>query len=432
MVSQSLSKNQIRKLGDELRTISGKPSDDILYKLQDYRTSHKDSLADIFKILYESAKNTRPDSITTYRIKRIDSILNKLKRHPGMELDRMWDIAGCRCILKYTNDVYKLFNKIKSQFFVRKINDYYKEISESGYTSLHLYVSKDEKDSRIIEIQLRSIESHNWATFVEIIDFVYDKKIKEGQPDQDFMRFHLLLSRIDKLQFNEKSEIIELEMKYDIYSRLRSIFVRNYLEVRKKWLEIQDYKKKCFFIIETKLDSPPIIDSFLNFTDAEEEYFKRFRKNQNANILLTCVPTSNFEYISIAYSNYILTMHAFLDDYLGIISSIAIESMKMKRVIRFFKYYKKYINTIFTHSEDVNKENDAIVTYLHTHKNNKEVRYWKEDFRKRYQLRQEKIIKSSKEIQKSYPKDGLKKLLFDLSFFRIRQIIKKRSRNENN
>jgi hypothetical protein len=32
--------------------------------------------------------------IVTYRIKRLESIISKLKREPGRELDRMWDIDG--------------------------------------------------------------------------------------------------------------------------------------------------------------------------------------------------------------------------------------------------------------------------------------------------------------------------------------------------
>jgi hypothetical protein len=297
---------------------------------------------------------------------------------------------------------------------------------------LHLYVTKNANDNKIIEIQLRSTESHNWATLVEIIDLVYDKKIKEGQPDNDFERFHLLMSKVNTISLKEKKEIISLVNKYDIFANLRSIFVRNYLEVRKRWLEIQAYKKRSFFVIEAQKDSPPLIDSFSCFPDAEAEYFERFRQNNNANILLTCVPSSSYEYISKAYSNYILTMHAFLEDFLRIIANITEEALKEKKVRTFYKYYKLYINTIFTHNEDINKESNAITSYLATHKHNKEVKLWKDDFRKRFNLRREEVNKFSKRLEASYPKDGFKKILFDIRLSRIASIINKRTRENAN
>ena len=111
---------------------------DLLDDLQFYRTSFKDSLSRVFNILCENSKFRR-DAIVTYRIKRIDSIIRKLDRIPTMKLDRMWDIAGCRCILPTNKQVEKLHQILKKEFTIKKVNDYRKIPQTGGYKSLHLY-----------------------------------------------------------------------------------------------------------------------------------------------------------------------------------------------------------------------------------------------------------------------------------------------------
>src|SRR5688572_32983477 len=102
-----MTKNQTDKVGDRIRqeTII---DDRTLEQLQLYRISFKDSLSKIFNILCESTKQISSDNLVTYRIKRIESIVSKLKRFPDMKLSRMADIGGCRCILRSDKEVYKL------------------------------------------------------------------------------------------------------------------------------------------------------------------------------------------------------------------------------------------------------------------------------------------------------------------------------------
>ena len=415
MSSQKLTKGQVRKLGDELRKEISNPSEENLIKLQNYRTSHKDCLANIFSILNSVSKKMRPDSITTYRIKRIESILGKLKRYPDMQFDRMWDIAGCRCILKYESDVHKLHKLLIDHFIVKKINNYYETPQSSGYKSLHLYVTMKGDESNIIELQLRSVEDHNWATLVEIVDFVYEKKIKEGEKNQQLEKFHRFLSDKNSMDLAKKKQVIEIVNSHDIYNRLRSIFVANYLEVRKQWMGLGQLKDKSFFIIETKKDEYPLINSFGCFSEAEEEYFDRFRKNTNANIVLTCLPRANYENISKAYSNYILTMHTFLEDYCEILSSIIVESVKKRKAIAFYKYYLLYSQTMFSHVIDIQNELKTISQYVNKQDKSLETKNWQKDFRKRFIKRKEEMDGLNKNIKKIYPQYGIPKIVFDFT-----------------
>ena len=81
-----------------------------------------------------------------------------------------------------------------------------------------------------------------------------------------------------------------------------------------------------FFLIETKKDEIPIINSFNGFNKAEEEYFKRYLSNHNSNIVLTHLTKPSYKNISSAYSNYILTVHSVLDDITIILRELIIAS----------------------------------------------------------------------------------------------------------
>ena len=90
-----LSKNQIRKLGNRIREAygdgTGKVSQEDLKLLQEYRLTFRNAIASVFDIVYKDCQSINKKSIVTYRIKRIESIIGKLKRMPDTELDRLID-----------------------------------------------------------------------------------------------------------------------------------------------------------------------------------------------------------------------------------------------------------------------------------------------------------------------------------------------------
>ena len=49
---------------------------------------------------------SRKDLIVAERLKRLDSIINKLKREPSMSLWAMQDLGGCRFIVPTIKEVY--------------------------------------------------------------------------------------------------------------------------------------------------------------------------------------------------------------------------------------------------------------------------------------------------------------------------------------
>ena len=202
-----MTKGEINRLGDKIRSEYPNVEEETLSLLEDYRKSYKDSLASIFNLLCRLKSQVGINTIITYRIKRFESIINKLDRFPKMQFSRMWDIGGCRCIVGNNMQVYKLKKLIEKNLIIRKENDYIENPQEDGYESLHLYVSLP-NDNNIIELQIRNQDNHNWATLVEISDLLYDAGIKEYGKNKELYKFHQLLSKdMEDITYEEKVTI---------------------------------------------------------------------------------------------------------------------------------------------------------------------------------------------------------------------------------
>ena len=384
-----LSKNQIRKLGDRIREAYGDgtgvvPQED-LKLLQDYRLTFRDTIASVFDIVYKDCQSINKKSIVTYRIKRIESIIGKLKRMPDGELDRLIDIAGCRCILSNNEQVYRLLNKLRGnpQIYIKKEIDYIEKPQAEGYKSIHLFVGLTNGDGKLVEVQLRNQEQHNWATLVEITDFVFETKLKEYKEPSDLLEFHRLLSVSEQdLTPKEKKRIFDTIKERNYINKINEVFVRNYIDVRKQWMQLQSYSKNSFYLIEAKRNESPQIDSYNSFIEAEEAYFERFRQNSNSNIVLTNIPHATYEQISVAYSNYMLSTHSFSNDCLNRYQRQIRESLVHKDCVNYARYYSEYCRTLACSLKLLKEEVDTLnKTVTKENKHKIKVKEWIKDIR---------------------------------------------------
>ncbi|WP_305952163.1 hypothetical protein [Emticicia oligotrophica] len=400
-------KGEVDRLGHKIRQFSISMDDETLIELQNYRTSHKDALSQTFTILCELTKKIHPRLIVTFRIKRFESIIGKLERYPEMRFSRMWDIAGCRCIVRNDNDVYKLKRLIEDNqaLEIVKEYDYIKNPQEDGYKSLHLFV-KHVSNDKIVEVQLRNQVNHNWATLVEITDFLFDSRLKEYGENKELLRFHKLLSKIENLTVEDKYEIAKIITKYNYFEKLSEVFSRNYLSVRRQWFELESQTNHKYFLIETRKDDIPKIESFANFQFAENKYFNVYKTSQNANIVLTHLQTPNYNQISIAYSNYILTFHSFLTECLDILESLIVESLANCKYLAFYKNYNLYNGLVLNHIKNMVAEVQEIYEYTEQSKekrkqNKRKEKEWIDDIKK--QINQHNF--RSKRLQVSVKKN---------------------------
>lgn len=314
-----MTKSQVNKLGKEIRNKLRAKQDLIeedLINLQAYRTSFKEDLAPVFEEISRLSRNKRRDSIVSFRIKRIESILSKIKREPTMALGNMGDIAGCRVILYSEKALIEIVESINKKYNVKSYNDYTLKCKDDGYKGYHLYIESPIDPNKLLEIQLRTISTHKWASLVEIIDVILNLKLKEGEMNEPLQRFLKLLS-LDRysLTIEQKKEIIDIDDRYNIYKILNEVFSKNNLSIRKSWLELSKRIDNFYFIIEVDSDKKSTIISIKNYKEAESKYFDMFLSNKNSNFVLTYIVNPDYKKICIAYSSYILIKHDYLQNW---------------------------------------------------------------------------------------------------------------------
>ena len=349
------SNKDYKRLGDRIRSNPKQIVDEDLRMLQTLRLSYKEPLAIIFKSIERVAYKVDHDCICTYRVKRIESIISKLIRFPEMQVNRAEDIAGCRCIMSSTEKTYELYNRLmrnrdRLPFVIKGvIHDYIKEPKNSGYRSIHINAVLKDGDNRRVEIQLRSLEHHNWATLVEITDLLYSFKLKEHGMDSnhDLFEFHRLLSLpVKDVAKKEKYFIADTVIKYRYIEKIGEVFARNYLDVRHQWNRMK-LQHNHFFLISTGSDGTPDFMGFTSFEQAEQAYFEKFISNEeNRNIVLTHLQKTDFTKISVAYSNYFLTFNNTLVQILLYLSDAVVNAYRQNRVSLFNRYYQTFLDII--------------------------------------------------------------------------------------
>lgn len=338
-----VSNTRINKIGENIAARGGEITPEELEQLQEFRTSFSKPLVNVFNITRELADKVNQSSILAFRLKRIDTIINKLSREKEMDLSRMGDIGGIRCIFYNEAEVYKAKTLIENTFESGgKTRDYIKEIHRDiGYKSVHMYV-KDPISQKRIEIQLRTRNHHNWATLIEITDLLYDLRLKElgFESNEKFGKFHALMSSDKELSKVEAELVYDVLDKYNFISVLSKTFRKNNAEVKKRWSS--EEKNNSYFLIEASKKDIPTLKSFKTFEEAEHAYFEKYKENSSAEIVLTSIKKPNFKQISVAYANYILSYHTFTSDIRPIIQELAKEALEDKKIFKFKKIFKTY------------------------------------------------------------------------------------------
>ncbi len=142
--------------------------------------------------------------IAAQRLKRMPTIIDKLRRYPAMKLTTMQDIAGVRAVLRNVSDVFKLADCYrKNTNFLHELIGEYDYVThprnEDGYRSLHLvYKYKNSRNSKYdglrIELQIRTRLQHIWATAVETMGTFLGQALKSRQGDQEWLDFFAVTS----------------------------------------------------------------------------------------------------------------------------------------------------------------------------------------------------------------------------------------------
>ncbi len=139
-----------------------------------------------FKLEY----NRNPIASITTRLKRTESIMDKLERK-GLPFsltsieEHIHDVAGIRVICSYIDDIYLIADALLRQDDITLIarKDYIEHPKENGYRSLHLIVEvpvflTNHKKPMKVEVQIRTIAMDFWASLE------HQMKYKQEIPDE--------------------------------------------------------------------------------------------------------------------------------------------------------------------------------------------------------------------------------------------------------
>lgn len=190
-----------------------------------WRYSFEKPLENALEKIQKDIKQIDNSAIFAKRLKRLPSIVTKLRRFPKMNLKNMQDIGGCRIVLSNTKkltQVSRLLRKMPEFHWEDgfRIKDYIKKPKDDGYRGIHLigkFPDSNGNDKKI-EIQLRTRIQHHWATALEIIDLFTNQSLKTNQGSKQWSDFFSIVSNqfslMDNIPVFEKLDLKDKKIQY--------------------------------------------------------------------------------------------------------------------------------------------------------------------------------------------------------------------------
>lgn len=115
------------------------------------------------------------------RLKRVPTMIDKLRRQPTLPLSRMQDVGGCRAVVPNLASLRsvqeRLTNRPTRARSLISVDDYVTTPRASGYRGVHVVMNYL---GRSVEIQLRTPYMHRWALEVERLTDRYGEDYKAG------------------------------------------------------------------------------------------------------------------------------------------------------------------------------------------------------------------------------------------------------------
>lgn len=297
-----------------------------------WRTNHLESLQYISDLLKDISLEIDKKIIIAKRLKRIPSIVNKLKRFNTMKITQMQDIAGCRAILPTNKKLQKMKRKlIKNKLFEIK-NDYVKNPKYDGYRGIHLVCRCNKKENQqqySVEVQLRTKVQHSWATAIEIIDIFEKQTLKTNdgkEPDTKTKELWLNFFKNISYEFSILEETSnKINNTYSLDESIRLIRKLNIHEKFKaytaslKILESNKIPNTGFILIKIDLKTKTLeTKNFPKDKDSniiQEEYLILEKEAiTKQNLIVALVSTKSIDSLKEAYPNYFADSKLFLEN----------------------------------------------------------------------------------------------------------------------
>lgn len=325
--SRTYSKSQINKAGKLIGSGTGTATEIAAAreKVGNFRSAHAYPLFSVTIHVRKNALIVNQDAITARRLKRLPTIIDKLQRHPHMNVTTMHDLGGCRVVLPTVADLDTLVARLqftkRAQNAIIRSYDYLREPGPqaTGYRGIHLVyeyrATKPEFTGSLVEVQIRTELQHAWATAVETLDLFGGTRLKYGTGDEAIKRYFLVVSSlmaiIEGLPQPEgavntaeelREELRSLEEVLGILSRLS-----NYVAIVKQF----GSQKRTTFLMELhRREQTLYLELFDNAAGAEAK-LAEIETLGDDNVDAVLVASSKVGMLQSAYPNYFANTSVF-------------------------------------------------------------------------------------------------------------------------
>ena len=340
-IKREHTKGQIDRAGDQLLPWWIAPTNEpvkldnlgILYSIaQNWRTSHGLPLNVIQAGLRIRAKRVDPKVIVAQRMKRFVSLMNKLEREPHMKLSQMQDLGGCRAIVSDVKAVYAVYAMYRGGAMLLpevghlKCYDYIEHPKSDGYRGIHVvarYAARIETrqpwNGQRIEIQLRSLLQHAFATTVETVTTFTQEPLKFGAGSTSWRRFFVLMGSVLALRENtplvEGTPSNESELIAELREVTRELKVRERLHGWTNALRVMPSKtikkyKWLLLVLDTKKNTISAT-GYINRNEAAKKV-EQIEQEKRSDSDAVLVYVRSFKELPRAYPNYYADTREFL------------------------------------------------------------------------------------------------------------------------
>lgn len=337
-------KSEINEAGQKiaLNTLSNEEKTQYLKIIDNWRVAHAFPM-NTFAINLKNQVADIPGAIVVQRLKRLDTIIGKIKRYPKMELYRMQDLGGCRVIVPTVEDVYLVKKRLREsriRHILHNEKDYIATPkSNTGYRGIHLvYRYKSEKNKNYnglqTEIQIRTQLQHLWATAVETVGLFTQNDLKFNQGSESWLDFFKWVSALFSVE--ERSAIVEgvptdpKVIAYTVLEKLGELEVIDRLMTigiaTKHVPKLKRKKKKrpgYYYLLILDFNSLKLyIEEYDGIDEANERYNEietqnSFKDEKKVNVVL--VSAQSFDALLNAYPNYFVDIRNFNNTLLDLI-----------------------------------------------------------------------------------------------------------------
>ena len=294
-----------------------------------FRAAHHWPMLTARVTLSERAAKVSPESLVVQRLKRMPSIVAKLKSGRVVNVSTMQDLGGCRAILPTLEDVRELQERYEtsgqSRAFTYSLrNDYIANPKPNGYRGLHFIATynspaRPEYAGYKVELQFRTQLMHSWATAVEIVDIFSEAGLKSSTPDSfdsEWDYFFAYSSAAMSLDEGTNAPTGAPETPDLVRDSLAKIDALSLIEKIENWSRtmnevLTEKAKGIYYLLTLDFDNESVqVRQYKNAQEADLAY-RESETSNSGRIDTVLVAGGSVAQIKAAYPNYFVDSHRF-------------------------------------------------------------------------------------------------------------------------